>query len=188
MPSPLRCPSRDDAVLELYTLFRRAGFEGVSIADISEATGLGRSSLYHYFPGGKADMAAAVLSFAHNCVQRTVIAALKGPGPVHERLERMLEAVHALYEGGAEPCIIASMMMGTPDALLQTRVDALLAEWLEALGQLLEENGLPGARARQRAALIIGRIEGGLLLSRALGQPQYFADALACVRTEAWAG
>lgn len=187
MPSPERSPSREVAVLELYTLFRRAGFDGVSIADISSATGLGRSSLYHYFPGGKSDMASAVLGFARGCLQQTVIAALNGPGTAQERLERMLAGVHALYEGGTEPCIVASMMMGTPDEPLQAQLSGVLNDWLEALGRLLEENGAAREAARQRAALIIGRIEGGLLLAKALGEPKFFRDALDCVRREAWA-
>ena len=38
--------SRDDIVRKLFDLFRHRGFEGAALSDISEATGLGRSSLY----------------------------------------------------------------------------------------------------------------------------------------------
>jgi hypothetical protein len=36
--------------------------EGASLSLISEATGLGKGCLYHFFPGGKEEMADAVLS------------------------------------------------------------------------------------------------------------------------------
>ena len=187
MHSPQRSTPRDKAITELYRLFRRAGFEGVSIAEISAATGLGRSSLYHYFPGGKADMAIAVLDFAGKFLRHQVIAALQAPGDPRARLERMIAAVDALYLGGKEPCIIASMQMGSPDPALQQALSSLLGEWLDALGTVLMEAGLAPPAARQRAALIIGRIEGGLLLARALCDARYFDEAIDRVRQEAWA-
>jgi AcrR family transcriptional regulator len=41
----------------LLKLFRQFGYDGVTLSKISQATGLGKASLYHYFPGGKAEMA-----------------------------------------------------------------------------------------------------------------------------------
>ena len=61
---PAAQASRDEVVDRLLTAFRRKGYDGASLADLSAATGLGRSSLYHYFPGGKEEMARAVLDRA----------------------------------------------------------------------------------------------------------------------------
>ena len=132
-------------------------------------------------------MAIAVLDFAGEFLRHQVIAALRPPSDPRARLERMIAAVDALYLGGKEPCIIASMQMGSPDPALQRALSGLLGEWLDALGALLMETGLAPAAARQRAALSIGRIEGGLLLAKALCDARYFAQALDCVRQEAWA-
>lgn len=132
-------------------------------------------------------MAIAVLDFAGEFLRQQVIAALRSPGDPRARLERMIAAVDALYLGGKEPCIIASMQMGSPDPALQRALSGLLGEWLDALGGLLIETGLAPAAARQRAALIIGRIEGGLLLAKALCDARHFEEALDCVRQEAWA-
>ena len=46
----------------LGEVFRAHGYEGATLALISEATGLGKGSLYHLFPGGKEQMAAEVLA------------------------------------------------------------------------------------------------------------------------------
>ena len=51
---------REEVVDRLTRVFRREGYDGASLARLSEATGLGRSSLYHHFPRGKEDMADAV--------------------------------------------------------------------------------------------------------------------------------
>jgi len=44
---------RADIVPKLGEIFREHGFEGASLALIGQKTGLGKSSLYHFFPGGK---------------------------------------------------------------------------------------------------------------------------------------
>ncbi len=55
----------EDRLLEHLTrVFQKHGYEGASLSLIAAATGLGRASLYHRFPGGKADMALAVLDHA----------------------------------------------------------------------------------------------------------------------------
>ena len=53
--------SRQEVVERLVTVVRRLGYDGASLAELSKATGLGKSSLYHYFPAGKDDMVRAVL-------------------------------------------------------------------------------------------------------------------------------
>ena len=53
---------RQEVLPALAEVFREHGFEGASLARIAQATGLGKGSLYHYFPGGKTEMAAAVLA------------------------------------------------------------------------------------------------------------------------------
>ncbi len=60
--------SRQAIVPELLELFRKSGYDGVNIARISEATGLGKASLYHQFPQGKEQMAREVLSFVDQAV------------------------------------------------------------------------------------------------------------------------
>ncbi|MEP1982729.1 MAG: helix-turn-helix domain-containing protein, partial [Maribacter dokdonensis] len=45
----------------LTKVFRSRGYEGASLKELSEATGLKKASLYHRFPNGKQEMADAVL-------------------------------------------------------------------------------------------------------------------------------
>ena len=51
---------RGDVLPALTEVFRTHGYEGASLALISRHTGLGKGSLYHFFPGGKEEMAAEV--------------------------------------------------------------------------------------------------------------------------------
>ena len=45
----------------LSDVFRKRGYEGATLAELAAAANLGRASLYHHFPGGKAEMARQVL-------------------------------------------------------------------------------------------------------------------------------
>ncbi len=52
---------RADVLPRLAEVFRAHGYEGATLALISDATGLGKGSLYNFFPGGKEQMAMEVL-------------------------------------------------------------------------------------------------------------------------------
>lgn len=64
-----RDAARERLIMTIGRVFRRYGYEGASLSILSRETGLGRSSLHHFFPGGKEDMAMAVLDLAERFVR-----------------------------------------------------------------------------------------------------------------------
>src|SRR5690606_18941267 len=56
----IRKTDRDKVIDCALRLFREKGYHATSMADISEACGLLKGSIYHYFPGKK-ELAAAAL-------------------------------------------------------------------------------------------------------------------------------
>jgi len=172
--------SRDEIVICLFDLFRRAGYEGVSIGEISRATGLGKSSLYHHFPGGKADMAAAVVAFAKGWMKARVLAPLRAPSPLADRVDAMLAAVRELYDGGAAPCLVASMLLSRDP--IDADVGALIRDWIDALAAALREAGLPPREAVERATSAVITIEGALIVARAAMRLEIFEDAIGRAR------
>lgn len=186
-----RTPSktREEIVVTLFDLFRRAGYDAVSIADISEATGLGKSSLYHHFPGGKPDMAEAVADFARGFMRANVFAPLLAEAPLPRKLDRMLRFVSDMYEGGGAPCLIASMMISptaSPTAVKTVR--SVVAEWIDALGEALKQAGAKPAEARRRATAAIVAIQGALVVARATGEARIFSDAMKAAKHDLLAG
>lgn len=162
----------------LYALFRQRGYDGVSLGDISEATGLGRSSLYHHFPGGKDEMAQAVIGHARAGLRANAIAPLQGAGSARQRLRAMLASIDQAFAGGKAPCLLVSMLTGPLASPWAEAAADVLREWIEALADLFRETGLPKKDAQHTAQAIIGQIEGALILSRGLGDPKIFARAL----------
>jgi AcrR family transcriptional regulator len=183
MTNPENKDARTELIVKLYELFRQRGYEGVSIGDISEATGLGRSSLYHHFPGGKDEMAEAVIAFTREALDGTVFAALRGADPVDKRIDAMLAEVRRVYSGGATPCVLAALLNGAPDSALVQATMRLFAEWSTILAQTLEEGGLSAPEARRRSRAMLSLLQGGLVMTRALKDKSVFDESLKLART-----
>jgi AcrR family transcriptional regulator len=174
---PAARQGRDDVVAQIFTLIRERGFDGTSLADIGAATGLGKSSLYHYFPGGKDDMAAAVLDHAGRWMQTHALAALRAPGPPAKRLRAMLRTLDELYAGGTVACVLAALALGTGRERVRAGLAGAFTGWIDALRDLAIEAGISRAEARERAEDAVVRIEGALVLAVSLNDPAPFTRA-----------
>lgn len=170
--------SRDEVVERLLGVFRRLGYDGASLAELSKATGLGRSSLYHYFPGGKDDMVSAVLDLVERSLRDAGLAPLRGPGTVEERLRAMLRNTEEFYEGGRAGCVLGALSLGGAREQFRSRLRDIFSLWISELARVLEEGGLRPALARERAEDAIVEIQGALVLAGGMGEPAPFKRAL----------
>jgi len=171
--------SKEEIVAELFRLFRCGGYEGVSVGDISKATGLGKSSLYHHFPGGKSDMATAVVAFARDWIGTHILLPLQDTDrPLDARINAMLDSARQLYGGGTSPCLVASMMVTADGKPADNKVGTILSDWIAAISSALQQSGIGKAEADARATGALVRIEGALLIARATGRIDVFETAL----------
>jgi TetR/AcrR family transcriptional regulator, lmrAB and yxaGH operons repressor len=176
MPAPLL--SRDEVVDRLCEVFQRFGYDGASLAELSRGTGLGKSSLYHYFPNGKEEMALAVLRRVHAWIEQNAIAPMSGAGSPKERLEGMLRALDSLYAGGKNPCVLGNLVVGVARHLYQRQLRSTFSLWIEGLERLGLEAGLSRRTARERAEDVVLQIEGALILCGGLDDPTPFRRIL----------
>lgn len=176
MPAPLL--SRDEVVARVMAVVRRQGYDGASLAELSKATGLGKSSLYHYFPDGKEDMVAAVLRHLEETLERDVFGPLREPGAPAARLRRMSQALDAFYREGRESCLLASLSVGDSSKPFHPRVRRIFRAWIDAIATALRDGGLSRAAAQSRAEDALVRIEGAIVLARSLGDPAIFGRTL----------
>ena len=177
----LDVPSRlvTDAQLfdRLTDVFRSAGFEGASLSDLAIATGLQKSSLYHRFPGGKAQMAAEV---AERLGKRDVEQALAlfADGPIEARLRRVGRSLTAFYEGGAQSCLLDTMSIGAAGPDARRALAAAANRWIQGFARVAAESGADEAEAQIRAQDAIAAIEGALVLARVTKNTGPFARAI----------
>lgn len=162
----------------LLATFRSKGFDGASLSDIAAATGLGRASLYHHFPGGKEQMAGAVFDLVDAWIDTEIVNRARGSGPPAIKLAAMIDAVNAFYDGGRKPCILGAFAFGQGGQLFATRLKTAFERWIAAFALLARESGASRSEARRRAEACVAAIQGAVVLAGALHDPKPFKAML----------
>lgn len=165
---------KETYIPSLFSLFQQYGYDGATLSKISKATGLGKASLYHHFPGGKDDMVESVLGYSESWLRENVLTPLASKGSPQERLQKMCDRINDLYAGGTQPCLLAILQSGTGRDLFHPQVKSTLEAWIGAIAPVLAESGLGEAIARQRGEDAIIGIQGALMLSQGLDDPRIF--------------
>jgi AcrR family transcriptional regulator len=180
MPAPLL--TKPDMLGRLMDLFRDKGFDGASLSDISEATGLGRSSLYHYFPKGKEEIALQVLAYLEDQVERALFEPMRSSESPGKKLDRMLDAIDGFYEGGKKACLLERLSASVDARRFRRPLGRAFRTWIDAVEALGVESGLPRAVARLRGEDLVIRIEGALVVCAGTGDHRVFARAIRDLR------
>lgn len=169
----------DDLTRRFIATFRETGYAGTAMRDLSNAAGLTKAALYHRFPEGKDAMAAAALDMVCRDMEVAVLSTLEGDAPLSVRLSHMVEALSHYYADGANACLIEMFSQQSAPQPLRDTVRLSAERWMASVAGALIAGGisLDTARTRARDALI--GIQGALVLCRALGDRQPFAELLA---------
>lgn len=157
--------------------FRKDGYDGASLTTLSKRTGLGKSSLYHHFPGGKQQMALEVLAHLNATLSGTFQAVRDEPDP-KRKLDLMLDAIEHFYDGGRKACLLERLVASVDRARFGAPLRATFVGWMSVLEDIGRAAGLGAGVAHRRAEGAIVRIEGALVVGAGLGDPSVFARAL----------
>lgn len=170
--------AKEPYVPYLFQLFRQYGYDGATLAKISEATGLGKASLYHHFPGGKDEMVETVLDYLERWMDQNIVQVLKSQDDPLVRLQQMCDRVCDVYDGGKQPCLSAILLLGSARDVFHDRVQTLYETWITAIASVLMAMGLDRTMAMRRGEDAIITIQGSLILSQGLGNPAAFQRSL----------
>jgi TetR/AcrR family transcriptional regulator, lmrAB and yxaGH operons repressor len=169
---------REAAIVRLIDVFRQYGYDGATMSRLSEATGLGKSSLYHHFPGGKEEMATAVLEHLQQSLKTAILEPLQSEGAPVDRLCAMNKSVAQFYNHGRKACLLALLLVGDAKDLFNVQVGQALNTWIDGIAQVAIAAGIEPKLARQRAEDAILQIQGAIILSRGLGDNAPFERVL----------
>jgi AcrR family transcriptional regulator len=172
-------------------LLQRQGLAGTGIKQILTEAHAPYSSLYHHFPGGKDELAAAAIRMSGMQYQ-TLVESVWDEGP------DLIGSVGAVFEEAARTlretdfataCPIATVALevaSTNEQLRQATAEVFGA-WIEAATARLESHDIPTDDARLLAMALISLLEGAFVLSQALKSTgpveSAGAIAVAAVRT-----
>lgn len=173
--------TREDVLPVLGEVFREHGFEGASLSVITARTGLGKGSLYHFFPGGKEEMGQAVLAHIDGWFETEVYAPLRDGADPQAAIGHMLEAVDTYFRSGNRVCLVGALALNNSRDRFAAALSGYFARWRDALADALRRSGRAEAEALAEEAVVA--IQGGLVIARALDDPGAFGRTLARLRT-----
>ncbi|MDP3836001.1 MAG: TetR/AcrR family transcriptional regulator [Hydrogenophaga sp.] len=162
--------TRERLIAAMTDALRRRGLHGIGLTELLAQAGAPKGVLYHHFPGGKAELAAAAIDDVVARMLRgldTLLATT--PDPIEATRRWMAGATARLSDTGFESgCPLATVALETTpdDRLLRSALDAAFARLRERIARALEQAGEPHESAQGIAALIVATYEGGLLQAR----------------------
>lgn len=178
---PRTIAERADVLPVLGELFRRHGFEGASLAVIAKATGLGKGSLYNFFPGGKEEMAAAVLTNVEEWFEAnlfTPLFAVTEPAGAAAAVAGMMTAADSYFRSGRRMCLVGVFALGDVRDPFADRIQSYFQRWIDALAHALTQLGPDPVEARGIAEEVVAGIQGALVTARATDDPTLFTRVL----------
>jgi TetR/AcrR family transcriptional regulator, lmrAB and yxaGH operons repressor len=159
---------------------------GASFNEVLQASGAPRGSLYHHFPGGKAELVLAAMDAAGRRAE-AVLGPLRGQ-PADKAAEAFIALWRAVltrsrFQAG---CAVLAVAVTSDSPELRDRAGQVFRTWRALLASILSEGGVPPERADGLAAALISVCEGAVVLSRAEGSSTPFdlaaAEQLRAVR------
>src|SRR6201989_1187991 len=142
MPRPDR--SRGALLDTAATLFRRQGYAATGVNQILESADVKAGSLYHHFPDGKQELAAAVVDRVGGGIERRVRAFPARQRPCPDVVDGFIDVMSAgLSADQRDGCPIEPIATESVNASAQVR-DAsarTFAGWTSAIGDRLRADG-----------------------------------------------
>jgi AcrR family transcriptional regulator len=184
MPRPDR--SRAALIDSAATLFRRQGYAATGLNQILDEAGVKPGSLYHHFPRGKQQLAAAVVDGAGSGIEQLLRRFLATGRPAADVVDRWIDLLMAGLAGDQrdgcpiEP--IATESVNASPAVREASARAFKG-WCAAVEDRLLVDGWRDQDAETVALAVISLIEGALILSRISGDPAALHAAKAAARS-----
>src|SRR5258708_4152631 len=132
---------RADVLPQLAEVFRAHGDEGATLALISDATGLGKGSLYNFFPGGKEQMAMEVLDSIDRWFVDNIYTPLRTSTDPAKGIVDMFVAVDDYFRSGQRACLVGAVALGASRDLFDERGKTYFSRWIYALAAPLRRPG-----------------------------------------------
>src|SRR3954471_12944237 len=166
---PRESDARRRMIESAAVLFRERGVLGTSFTDVLERSGAPRGSIYHHFQGGKTQLAEEATRWAGEFIIAGAVAAFDEDDPVNAldtfREQRTKILRRSAFAAGC--VIVAASLEGEREPPIREAAADAFTSWQKVLADSLRKSGVPPARSRSLATLIISAIEGAIILARA---------------------
>ncbi|MEV4739047.1 TetR/AcrR family transcriptional regulator [Streptomyces sp. NPDC049555] len=164
--------TRERIVRAAARLLQRQGYEGTGIKQIAGEAGATLGSVYHFFPGGKQELAVAAIRHGEGEFADMLTTALSGtedPAAAIEDCTRLL-ATALRASDWTEGCPVAATALetvGRAPAIQRACAEAI-GHWTDLVAAKLCDGGLDRDPAHELAGAVISTLEGAELTAQVL--------------------
>lgn len=153
-------------------LLRRQGYHGTGLNQIVAEAEAPKGSMYFYFPGGKAELAAAAVEDyagkVTDILRQLVVETGSAAQGVAAYLDRMADGFDRV--GFAEGCTVATAAaeVAPQEPRIGDATRHALEAWTEQLAKQLVFEGHPASEAHRLATAAITLIEGSIVMAKGM--------------------
>jgi AcrR family transcriptional regulator len=162
--------TRDRLVATTAELFQRQGLNGTSMKQITDGADATTGSLYHFFPGGKDELAAEVIRIAgagYLELFQLVTAVAKTSA----------QAISMLFDGAAAtleqsdyvdacPIFTVALEVASADEALRQSCNDVFGTWTATATAMFRRDGMTPKASTALAATVIAALGGAFILAR----------------------
>ncbi|MGW5112779.1 TetR/AcrR family transcriptional regulator [Nocardia sp. NPDC004123] len=162
--------SRGRLVAGAADMIRRRGLNATSVRELAKYARAPLGSTYHYFPGGKTQLATEAVTFAGDHVA-ALLARELDQGPV-EGMRAFLQmwrkvVVDTDFRAGCPVLAVAVEDLPEAEGAPREAAAAAFSRWTELLTDSMCAHGAERAEAERTATLIVAAVEGSVAMCRA---------------------
>ena len=162
-------------------LFRVRGYTGTGMKQVVARAEAPFGSVYHFFPGGKEQLAGEAIERAGRHYHDLVLAVFDAEADV-------VAGTRAVFDGAGEvlrvsgyedacPIATVALEVASTSEPLRRASDRVFESWLASLGSRLVDAGVVDATARSVAISVVALLEGAFILSRTARTTEAMAAA-----------
>ena len=153
-------------------LFRRQGFNGTGLKQILAEANAPFGSLYHFFPGGKEQLGAEVITSAGLMYQKLI------EGVIDEAPD-IVQGVRDTFDGAAEvlrvtdyadacPIETVALEVASTNETLRRACAGVFDSWIDEAARRFVAEGITKNKARDLSISMIAALEGAFVLARGM--------------------
>ena len=179
--------TREAILVHAIELFNIKGYAGTSMADVMQATGMTKGGIYNHFENKEA-LAVEAFDYAYKCISDMMLQFLNGKRDPIPRLLAVIGFFRTYFEtppfkGG---CVLLNTAIESDDDMLpalRERARHGMSLWQDLIRRTVARGVSQGVMKPTIdpdavATLIIGTLEGALMMSKLFDNPGYIRTAV----------
>jgi len=172
--------NQDEIVNRAIKLMLTGGYDGTSMAQIADACGIRKASVYHHFPDKDALVLAAIGQI-HMHFREHIFALAYSPAiSAKQKLRALNKATFQFFDGREGGCLLGNFVLELMERApqFQAPLRAYFDEWAAAIAHLYE-SAYSRAKARNLAFAALAQIQGAIMMMRLYRDAGHLRRALA---------